>query len=86
MVPFATVILTLLGYLFSLISFNGSNNNDNDDDDDGNIVEALELSATVIGRNSPCEIMEEVFRVKKTVLKGSSSCTCIVKFFFRNDI
>ena len=56
-VPFATVILTLLGYLFSLIIFDGSNNNDDDDDDDdddyddddadddddGNIVEALFL-------------------------------------------
>ena len=36
--------MTLLGYLFSSIGFDGYNNNDNDDDDDdGNIVEALVL-------------------------------------------
>ena len=48
-------------------------------------LRCLFLSDTIIGRNGSCEIMGEVLRVKKTVLKWSSSCTCIVKFF-RNDI
>ena len=45
-VSFATLILTLLGYLFSSIGFDGYNNNDDDDGDDddgGNIVEVLVL-------------------------------------------
>ena len=47
-VSLATVNLTLLGYLFSSIGFDGYNNNDyddddDDDDDDGNIVEVLVL-------------------------------------------